>query len=109
VEKFGPTEQQSIKQSELFTHHRYWALYYIKLLDRFIQAHMPVCRALCKNDVDFKTHSKPRTVEQNDVELQMNAFQVPTVFQPFDEAYAKWDWTPLQGMVTVGVCYLNAH
>lgn len=89
--------QLNIKQANLFTYHRYWALYYIKLLDRFIQAHMEICRAMTVHDLPFQVNMKPRNKDEDDPMVQLKQFHVPTVFQPFDEAYAKWDWIPLQG------------
>lgn len=85
------------KSSEVFTTHRYWAMYYLKLLDRFIQAHAGVCRALCIEDHFIKSHMAARTAETDDVLLQTRTFAVATVYQPFDEMYATWHWTPLRG------------
>jgi hypothetical protein len=82
-----------------FTHHRYWALYYIRLLEEFIESHSALCRAMLREDKEptaFILQPTP-PAETKNVETLVKQYHVPTQYHPYDELAATWKWEEIQG------------
>ena len=90
----APTRKY-VNNHTVFTYHRYWALYYTGLLDRFIESHSDICRAMCKSESAYIMPLVPLTTA--DIPTLCQQYSVATQFQPFDEIAAKWEWTPIKG------------
>jgi len=90
----APTRKY-VNNHTVFTYHRYWALYYTGLIDRFIESHSDICRAMCRTESAYIMPLVPLSTA--DIPTLCRQYVVPTQFQPFDETAATWKWTPIKG------------
>lgn len=96
-ESSAPTNKKFVANNTTFTYHRYWALYYIRLLEQFIDSHSHLCHAMTRHQDHAFVFKPMAPLPTQSVKELVENYDVPTTFHPFDELYAKWNWTPIQG------------